>query len=264
MPLVAQDISFPPEGFGLPSRTGRAEFLAFRVVCAETRRSKLFGSLISLTAILGLAPLLFVHRLNRPEYTTYLADRSELHLPRSVAAVRPGQAWKHGLIRENSTVAHILERAVRPMVASEEPLVPNTDSIRETIAGFPAGAVNGGLGVPPPPRSGASEIPLRIGGRVKAPEVLYGPPPEYPKSAREAQVQGDIQIDTVVDQTGDVIEMHILNGPSMLAAAALKAVGQWKYEQTCIDGTPYPVEMIVEVSFRLLGSGDEAWGHTIA
>lgn len=267
---VAQDIRSASEEFGLPSRNSRAELSAFRVVSAETRHSESFGSLISLaihislTAILALVPLLSVHRLNRPEYMTYLAGPSELHPPRTIAA-RPRQSWKHGFISGNLTVANGLKRA-QPTAPVEEVPVLSADSIEQTAFGFPGGVLEGtpgGLGLLPPP-SESSDVPLRIGRSVKAPRLLYGPPPEYPRSAREAQVQGDVRIDAVVDKNGNVVEMKILNGPPMLTAAALKAVSQWKYEPTCINGTRYPLEMIVGVSFRLFDSADEAWGYIIA
>jgi periplasmic protein TonB len=161
-------------------------------------------------------------------------------------------------------VASALKKA-RPTAPVEETPVLSADSIEQADIGFPGDVSEGttsGLGVPPPPSS--SEVRLRIGGSVKAPRLVYGLPPEYPRSAREAQVQGDVQIDTVVDKDGNVVEMKVLNGPPMLTAAALKAISQWKYEPTCVNGTPYPLEMVVGVSFRLFDSADEAWGYVIA
>ncbi len=37
----------------------------------------------------------------------------------------------------------------------------------------------------------------------------------------------------------------------MLMAAALDAVKQWKYQPTYLNGKPYPVELAVNVTFRL-------------
>ena len=86
---------------------------------------------------------------------------------------------------------------------------------------------------------------------MKAPHLVYAPQPEYPILAKQARIEGVVQIDAVIDQNGNVVQEHAVSGSGMLIAAALDAVKQWKYEPTYLNGKPYPVELAVNVTFRL-------------
>jgi len=55
----------------------------------------------------------------------------------------------------------------------------------------------------------------------------------------------------VLDEHGNVVGAHALSGHPLLISAALKAVLQWKYEPTLLNGTPVAVEMEVTVHFKL-------------
>lgn len=75
--------------------------------------------------------------------------------------------------------------------------------------------------------------------------------PAYPPLAREARVQGDVKIDSVIDKMGDVTKMKLVSGNPLLITAALDAVKQWKYQPTTLNGSPISVEMEVTVHFNL-------------
>jgi protein TonB len=116
------------------------------------------------------------------------------------------------------------------------------------IGGILSGAVNSAP-APPPPVEGPKK-PLVIGGNVKQPRLIYGPAPEYPDLARQALISGVVIIEAILDEHGNVTEVHAVKGHPLLIAAALKAVSQRKYEPTYLDGQPMPVDLRVEVSFR--------------
>lgn len=93
--------------------------------------------------------------------------------------------------------------------------------------------------------------PLRVGGRVKPPRAIVQPPPEYPVLARQARIQGQVQVDAVLDGQGNVIEMKVVSGPPLLYQAALDALKKWKYEPTYLNDQPVAVQMLVTVTFVL-------------
>jgi protein TonB len=93
--------------------------------------------------------------------------------------------------------------------------------------------------------------PVRVGGDVRPPRLIYGPAPVYPILAMQSHVRGTVVIDAVIDEHGSVIEEKIVSGHSLLVQAALKAVSQRKYEPTILDGEPTPVDLRVEVNFTL-------------
>lgn len=121
--------------------------------------------------------------------------------------------------------------------------------------GVPGGLLGGILGgtgaVPGPPQPAVAQGIVRVGGNVKAPELVQRVQPEYPAVARAARVEGTVVIDAVIDSSGNVVSEHALSGPNLLIPAALSAVQQWKYQPTYLDGKPVELAMQVTVSFNL-------------
>jgi protein TonB len=74
--------------------------------------------------------------------------------------------------------------------------------------------------------------------------------PAYPAEARKANLQGIIALDIVVGRDGSVVNMHALNGPEVLARAAMDALRWWKFEPYRVNGEPAVVETTVAVEFK--------------
>jgi TonB family protein len=74
--------------------------------------------------------------------------------------------------------------------------------------------------------------------------------PVYPPAARQAKLQGIIALDIVVGRDGSVVSIHALNGPDVLARAAMDALRWWKFEPYRINGEPAVVETTVAVEFK--------------
>src|SRR2546429_31602 len=75
--------------------------------------------------------------------------------------------------------------------------------------------------------------------------------PQYPTLARQAHIQGQVQIDAILDEQGNVIDMKVVSGPPLLYQAALDALKKWRYEPTYLNDQPIAVEMMVMISFQL-------------
>jgi protein TonB len=141
------------------------------------------------------------------------------------------------------------------------------DSFGGVIGGVPGGVPGGQLGgvlggviggvlntaarpVPPPPTVKPNG-PVRVGGHVRQPKVIVQVLPKYPVLARETHVQGQVRIDAVLDEQGNVVEMKIVSGHPLLYQAALDALKQWKYEPTYLNDRPIAVRLIVTINFQL-------------
>jgi periplasmic protein TonB len=114
--------------------------------------------------------------------------------------------------------------------------------------------VFGGTGTSAPipaPRQPAAKRIVRVGSSLKAPRQTYSVQPEYPVLAREAHIWGTVVVDAVIDEHGNVVQARAVNGHPLLIPAALKAVLQWRYEPTLLNGAPISVEMEVTVHFSL-------------
>jgi protein TonB len=59
-----------------------------------------------------------------------------------------------------------------------------------------------------------------------------------------------VQIDALVDTSGNVAEAKIISGPTILHHAALDAVKQWKYSPAQLNGQPTSMHLTVTVQFR--------------
>ncbi len=135
---------------------------------------------------------------------------------------------------------------------------PNLGGVAGGVpGGVPGGQLGGVIGGvlstarPVAPPSAKINAPLRIGGRVRRPQPLVQTRPEYPALARQAHIQGKVELDAVLDEHGNVVEMKIVSGPPVLYQAALDALRKWKYEPTYLNDQPIAVQMLVTISFQL-------------
>lgn len=109
-----------------------------------------------------------------------------------------------------------------------------------------------GPGVGPGWGGGIGGGAYRVGGGVSAPKILFQPDPEYSEEARKAKYQGTVVLWVVVGPDGRVHDIKVSRGLGMgLDEKAIEAVRQWKFEPARKDNQAVPVQVSIEVSFRL-------------
>jgi TonB family protein len=90
-----------------------------------------------------------------------------------------------------------------------------------------------------------------IGG-VSAPIPIYSPEPTYSEEARKAKFGGIVLLWIVVDAQGMVRNVRIAKSLGLgLDEEAVKTVSTWKFKPALRQGVAVPVQVEVEVSFRL-------------
>lgn len=149
-------------------------------------------------------------------------------------------------------------------VTTSDAAPPEIPAAGSLVGGVPGGVPGGQIGgvtggmpsvaAPVPAATPVSEgpkAPVRVGGNVKPPKLLYGPAPVYPILARQSQIHGLVVIDAIIDEHGNVVQEKVVGGHPLLIEAAMKAVKQRKYEPTILDGAPTPVDLRVEVNFQM-------------
>ena len=119
------------------------------------------------------------------------------------------------------------------------------------IGGITGGMPNVAAPVVAAPAVERPKGPVRIGGDVKPPRLIYGPAAVYPILASQSHVHGLVVIDAIIDEHGNVVQEKVVSGHPLLIQAALKAVSERKYEPTILDGEPTPVDLRVEVNFQM-------------
>jgi TonB family protein len=74
--------------------------------------------------------------------------------------------------------------------------------------------------------------------------------PVYPPEARKENIQGIIALNVVIGSDGSVSSMRAINGPDVLAHAAMDALRWWKFEPYRVNGEPVAVETTFAVEFK--------------
>lgn len=87
--------------------------------------------------------------------------------------------------------------------------------------------------------------------RVKGPEKVTHVAPVYPEEAREARIQGTVEVELIVGVSGTVDSAKVTKSDPHFDAATIEAVRQWKYRPATLEGKPVSVILTVTVNFRL-------------
>ena len=91
---------------------------------------------------------------------------------------------------------------------------------------------------------------IRVSQGVSQGMVIKRVQPKYPPHALAAHIQGAVQIEATVNKEGIVVNPKVLSGDSVLAAAALEAVRQWRYKPYYLDGEPVEIQTQITINFK--------------
>ena len=218
---------------------------------------------VLLLLVLLVVPLYFSEAIDFHQVNATL-----LAPPPPAAAPPPPAASARSVVpnrRALSLAGKLMAPRVIPHQVARLSEEPDASDLAVAIApgdGVPGGVPGGQLGgviggalsvaVPPAPTpiDSAPKGPIRAGGKVKAPRLIFGPDPVYPLLARQARVSGAVVIDAVIDTQGNVVEMRTVSGQPILALAAMEALRQWKYEPTILGVEAVPVRLLVTITFE--------------
>ena len=93
----------------------------------------------------------------------------------------------------------------------------------------------------------------RARGEFEMPRLIRETKPAYAQRAKDAKIQGVIQLETVIltDGTIGAVALRSLLDPD-LEHCALEAIRNWRFVPARLNGTPVPMMVDVEMSFTLL------------
>jgi protein TonB len=207
-------------------------------------------------SLLFAIPLLTIQE---PPKLQWLDESPILSPPPTPAPPPTGQ---HPLHSSNISDGHLLPiTTIPPTIAhldeSQVGSAPDLDSV-----GVPGGIGIGRRGIPgsvgisvdvAPPPTPAPTHPLRISHWAEG-NIIYRVQPVYPSLARQARVQGAVELRAIISKTGTIENLVVVNGHPMLARAAIEAVRQWRYRPYLLNNEPIEVETEVTVNFVLSGN----------
>jgi len=97
-----------------------------------------------------------------------------------------------------------------------------------------------------------SEKTFRVGGLVAANNLIKKVQPIYPVAAKEARIQGTVELEAVISKDGVPVDLRVVSSPSDdLSNSALEAVRQWRYRPTLLNGNPVKIVTVVIVNYTL-------------
>ena len=103
----------------------------------------------------------------------------------------------------------------------------------------------------PPPDPPRPSGPVRVADLPVTPRKIGDLRPVYPEIARAAHVEGTVILEAVLDTSGRVTQLRVIQSSPMLDQAALDAVKQWRYTPSLYGGHPVSVLMTITVRFTL-------------
>ena len=191
----------------------------------------------------------------------------QLSAPASFASPAPEPALA---ARQHSTSAAASVLRPRPIAAPPsipDHIAPIDDAGTDSTADAPsldfgqgqrqgpgvgiAHSIRDGIPMVVPARPVAAK-PLLVSHLAEA-NLLHEVQPVYPALARQARIQGTVELRAIIGKTGAIENLAVVRGHPMLAPAAVEAVKQWRYRPYLLNGEPIEVETDITVNFLLSG-----------
>jgi TonB family protein len=115
-------------------------------------------------------------------------------------------------------------------------------SVSVSFSFYPSILVPAGL----EPQTSGQGTTLQVG------QLLSRVDPVYPEEAEKQQMEGTVELHSIIGQDGTVQSVEPRSGPALLVAAAANAVRKWRYTPSSVGGQPVEAEEDITVTFRLL------------
>ena len=112
------------------------------------------------------------------------------------------------------------------------------------------GAVHVEIGTPPPPQPPLSKpVPKVISKGSINGLALSLPKPLYPPIAKQAGVNGPVNVQVLIDETGKVVSAKAVSGNPLLRAAAQQAAFEARFSPTRPSHPPVKVSGVITYNF---------------
>jgi len=93
---------------------------------------------------------------------------------------------------------------------------------------------------------------VRVGGNMVPAKLVSKIDPEYPADAQSRGIYGNVVLRAVVSIQGTVLTPTVISAPDpQLAEAAMKAVREWRYQPSLLNGEPVETVTTITVNFEL-------------
>ena len=196
-------------------------------------------------------PLLAAALVKLSEQSVKSGDRAgAIALDRQAVALDPDEAYWHGALAKLLSAQGNTEEATKECSRAAQ-LFPLDSDLAEGCGFQGKPALDEDISVQRvvPPGENPAAVP-RV--RMTPPVPLEKAEPRYSEKARSVGYQGTTVLWFVLNAQGEVEKAAIMQPLGLgLDEMALRTVRTWKFKPGTKEGTPVPVKVRVEVSFRL-------------
>jgi periplasmic protein TonB len=164
-----------------------------------------------------------------------------------------------GFVTPKPPVAILPPDQVTDFEPRSVPVAPSWAKIGPSGVGL--GAPDAGDMPPPPtptptPVVKTAEVPapdavVRLTSKLTQGRVLRRVQPPYPVIARQARIQGSVQVQIDISEDGAVTNVTLLSGHPLLREAALQAAKQWLFIPTELNGQRVRAVGLLTFNFTL-------------
>jgi protein TonB len=125
--------------------------------------------------------------------------------------------------------------------------------------GVPGGKDAGDQPPPPPPppetkptaAASTEQRVVRLTSQLTQGRAIRKVQPPYPAIARQARIQGPVQVQISISESGEVTAAFVLSGHPMLRDASLQAARQWLFKPTELNDRPVRAIGVITFNFVL-------------
>lgn len=221
------------------ARRWRAEMADAREIMASARS-------VILSAIVD--PNALVEPIGNTELQTAVIKED---LPSPVAVATPAAAANDAELNNSKNIPAVIisnESTKKPDDKPADAIIP--EKLPEAALAKESETSNANEQAADTP---ATEIPVSNKANMGAllPYAVRRPQPTYPPAARTARITGNVRVDVVVNENGDVEEVLNINGNPMLQSAARDAIMKWKFRPLERNGQKMKMTGFINFNFSL-------------
>jgi protein TonB len=97
----------------------------------------------------------------------------------------------------------------------------------------------------------AQEAPKKVTKSEGLNNVTAKVSPDYPAIAKQLKIEGSVELEALVTESGTVEKVNIVSGNPVLTRPASDAVKKWKFAPFTSDGKAVKVLVPVSMSFKM-------------
>jgi periplasmic protein TonB len=215
-----------------------------------------------LVAILILIPLLYTEALPKQQLMTFLVAPPPPPPPPPPPAAAPVKVVKVQTDIVNGQLRTPTKIPQKVQMIKEEEQPPPAMAAAGVVGGVPGGVPGGQMGgviggiissTPVAVPKAVTPQRVRVSQGVTQGLLIHKVQPNYPPLARQARIQGAVQLQALISKQGTIENLRVISGHPMLSPSAIDAVKQWRYKPYILNGEPVEVETQITVNFTLSG-----------